>query len=137
MGQLADVATVFDVIRFGVEFYKLRQAVFAATRFVNEGAHTLAQLRMSNDGLIFSNYRQFLKTDAAPIADLEKRFGAAGDGMQYHHIIEGGSGAAANLVENSDNIVRIPAILHEAINALYATKSAKYGGLTLRDWLKG
>jgi hypothetical protein len=137
VGQLADVATVYDVIRFAREFYKLREAIAAATRFVNEGAHTLAQLRVSSEGLSFSSYGQFLKQDVEPSADLEKRFGSAGDGMQYHHIIEEGSGVASNLVENTDNIVRIPAILHEAINAIYATKSSKYGGLTLRDWLKG
>ena len=57
--------------------------------------------------------------------------------MQYHHIIEEGSRVTSNLVENTDNIVRIPAILHEAINARYATKSADYGGMALRDWLKG
>jgi hypothetical protein len=137
VGQLADVATVYDVIRFAREFYKLREAIAAATRFVNEGAHTLAQLRVSSEGLSFSSYGQFLKQDVEASADLEKRFGSAGDGMQYHHIIEEGSGVASNLVENTDNIVRIPAILHEAINAIYATKSSKYGGLTLRDWLKG
>jgi hypothetical protein len=137
VGQLADVATVYDVIRFAREFYKLREAIAAATRFVNEGAHTLAQLRVSSEGLSFSSYGQFLKQDVEASADLEKRFGSAGDGMQYHHIIEEGSGVASNLVENADNIVRIPAILHEAINAIYATKSSKYGGLTLRDWLKG
>ena len=134
IGPLADLATVYDVYRFAQDFVKLREAINAATRFVNEGAHTLAQLRMSNDRLVFSSYRQFLKIEA--VDDFEKRFGSAGDGMQYHHIIEEGSGVASNLVENTDNVVRIPAILHEAINARYATKSADYGGLTLREWLK-
>ena len=44
-------------------------------------------------------------------------FGAAGAGSQYHHIVtQGGLNAKkipAELLQNTDNIVRLPTLLHE------------------------
>jgi len=139
VGQLADIATVYDVIRFGRQFIKLRQAVLAATRFVNEGAHTLADLRVSQGFQRFKDYPAFLKIDHLLRIDddLEKRFGRAGDGMNYHHIIEQESGAPKAVTETTENIIRIPAILHEAINGEFQ-KPVKgiTGKLPLREWLR-
>ncbi|HTW33059.1 MAG TPA: hypothetical protein VMD53_00470 [Rhizomicrobium sp.] len=73
VGQLADAATVFDVIRFAKQFFELRKAVIAATRFVNEGAHTLADLRVSQEFQSFQNYPAFVKADAVANDDLKKR----------------------------------------------------------------
>jgi len=138
VGQLADIATVFDVIRFGKQFIELRQSVIAATRFVNEGAHTLADLRVSQDFQSFKDYAAFLKIDRVSRNDddLEKRFGRAGDGMNYHHIIERESGASKAVTETTENIVRIPAILHEAISGEFQKPVEESGGLPLREWLR-
>ncbi len=139
VGEVADLYAVYDVYRFVKEFAELRTAIKAATRFVNEGAHTLADLRVSAKSLTFPDYKAFVKVESvpAPEGDLEKRFGPAGDGMEYHHIVERSAGEAASVVESTDNIVRIPTILHEAISARYGKKIAESGNLSLRNWLKG
>lgn len=138
VGVVADLATVYDVYRFVREFSELRAAIKAATRFVNEGPHTLAQLRVSSESLTFPNYEAFLKVWDPAMAeiDFEKRFRAAGAGSAYHHIIEQSSGEALSITESTDNIVKIPAILHEEINARYAQNQARFGGRSLREWLK-
>jgi hypothetical protein len=138
VGQLADLATLYDVYRFAKQFIELRAAIKAATRFINEGAHTLANLRVSQQFARFDNYDALVKTGCCSLAgdDLEKRFGAAGDGMEYHHIIERTSGASKAVTETTENIIRIPAILHEAINGEYQKTFEWTKGLSLRDWLR-
>ena len=128
IGQLADLATVYDIYRFAKQFVELRAAIKAATRFVNEGAHTLADLRVSQEFQSFRNYPAFVKADTVANDDLEKRFGPAGDGMNYHHIIEQESGASEAVTETTENIVRIPAILHEAISGEYQKAVPEWGG---------
>lgn len=139
VGVLADLATVYDVYRFAREFVELRAAIKAATRFVNEGTHTLTDLRVSSESMSFNNFNAFVKVSDGTTeeSDLEKRFGPAGEGMQYHHIIERKAGVAASIVESTDNIVAIPTILHEELNARYSTKLARFGGKSLREWLQG
>jgi len=138
VGLIADVSTIYDIYRFAKEFAELRTEIKAATRFVNEGAHTLAQLRASQETMVFPDFPAFAKiTEIAPDEEeLEKRFGPAGPGMEWHHIIERGSGAATNMLESTDNIIRIPTILHEEITARFLRKEARFGGLSLRDWLR-
>ena len=136
IGELADLATVYDVYRFAKQFIELRADIRAATRFVDEGAHKLADLRVSQESQGFNNYDAFLKVGYVLPNDLEKRFGPAGDGMEYHHIIEQSSGASKAVTETTDNIVRIPTILHQAINAVYAKPAEESGNLSLREWLK-
>lgn len=138
VGVVADLATVYDVYRFVREFSELRAAIKAATRFVNEGTHTLAQLRVSSESLSFRNYEAFVKVWDAMLAqmDLEKRFGPARQGFEYHHIIERNSGEASSIIESTDNIVEIPTILHEEITARYTQSQARFGGQTLRQWLR-
>ena len=138
VGIIADISTVYDVYRFAKDMIELRQAIAAATKFTNEGAHTLAQLRMSPVSETFKDFAAFVKF--SPLATLsayiEKKYGPAGGGMEYHHLIERTSRAAGDIVEDSDDIVRIPTIFHEAINAIYQRKLPEYGGLSLRNWLK-
>jgi len=70
---------------------------------------------------------------------LEKRFGGAGDGYQYHHIVtQGGANDGsipAEQLQNTDNIVRIPTLLHEAVSGEYSR--IKQGtDLTVYEWLQ-
>jgi hypothetical protein len=138
VGLVADISTVYDVYRFVKEFAELRSAIKAATRFVNEGAHTLSDLRVSQKLEVFSNYRAFLKIDVDPNREreLEKRFGSAGDGMSYHHIVERSAGFPESVTETTENIVRIPDILHEAINGRYLQPVSETNRVPLRAWLR-
>ena len=85
VGLVADLSTVYDVYRFVREFAELRTEIKPATRFVNEGTHTLSDLRVSPDSLTFNNYDAFVKTwgETKLEIELEKRFGPAGDGMNF------------------------------------------------------
>jgi hypothetical protein len=70
---------------------------------------------------------------------LGKRFGAAGDGNQYHHIITQGGANEDNIppeqLQNTDNIIRLPTLLHEAVSAEYL--QPKEGtNMTVYQWLQ-
>lgn len=70
---------------------------------------------------------------------LAKRFGPAGDGQQYHHIVtQGGANSdniSAELLQNTDNIIRLPTILHEAVNAAYLDSSPD-PNMNMYQWLQ-
>lgn len=70
---------------------------------------------------------------------LEKRFGPAGDGQQYHHIVtQGGANQKlpAELLQNTDNIVRLPTLLHEEVNAEYMKPAEQNPSMSMYDWLQ-
>jgi hypothetical protein len=70
---------------------------------------------------------------------MAKRFGAAGDGCQYHHIVTQGGLNEKNIpakqLQNTDNIVRLPTLLHEAVNGVYQGKSP-VEGMNMYQWLQ-
>ena len=88
---------VADIARTVAEFRKLAVDATVALDFVKQGLHNLEDLQVSPDGYEqFSSYDQFYKNELSQEL-MAKRFGAAGDGHQYHHIVtQGGS--------NADNI---------------------------------
>ena len=57
----------------------------------------------------FPSYNSFKR------ADLAKVYGPAGDGYQYHHIVEQSAEGdiSASELNSTRNIVRIPKLLHE------------------------
>jgi RHS repeat-associated protein len=70
-----------------------------------------------------------------------KRFyGAAGDGLQWHHIVEQGGGRVARFgpeaIHNVENLVAIPDQIHRDISAFYSSKQEIAGGQVIRQWLK-
>jgi len=70
---------------------------------------------------------------------MTKMFGAAGDDYQYHHIVTQGGANADNIpaaqLQNTDNIIRLPTLLHEAVNGEYS--SIKDGtDMTWYEWLQ-
>lgn len=138
IGFVADIATVYDVYRFARDMIELRQAITAATKFANEGVHTLAQLRMSPVSEKFKDMRAFIKVFPfqSILISLEKKFGPAGDGMEYHHLIERNSRDVGDVAEDSDDIVRIPTIFHEAVTAAYRRNRPELGERSLREWLR-
>jgi hypothetical protein len=93
---------------------------------------------LSNGYEEFANYGDFVKGDLA-LEPVEKRFGAADDGYQYHHIVTQGGANAGNIpaeqLQNTDNIVRIPTLLHEAVTGEYS--SVKEGtNMTVYEWVQ-
>jgi hypothetical protein len=66
-----------------------------------------------------------------------QRKNPAGPGYEWHHIRERSFGSVQGWeVHSTENIVRVPVILHRRISATYSSKSESLGGLTVREWLK-
>jgi hypothetical protein len=134
----ADVMMVADIARTVVEFRKLAIDAAAALDFVNDGPRDLEDLQVSSSYEEFSSYDQFYKGELGPEL-LAKRFGPAGDGEQYHHIVTQGGANADNIspeqLQNTDNIIRLPTILHEAVDAEYL-KSSPDPNMNMYQWLQ-
>jgi hypothetical protein len=135
----AGISTAHDVLEMFQEYRAFRIAVKAVQEFVDRGPQTLKQLLVDSTPRSFKNFAALKKLDSIEelLAELQKFYGPAGEGMEYHHIIEQGSGLPADIVQNSDNVVRIPKILHEAINARYQQVVKESGNRSLREWLRG
>ncbi|MGN6186680.1 MAG: RHS repeat-associated core domain-containing protein [Thermoanaerobaculia bacterium] len=69
----------------------------------------------------------------------KRMFGAAGEGMQWHHIVEQTGPNAARFgpeaLHNSVNLVKLDAATHTKVSAYYSSKQSFTGGLTVREWL--
>lgn len=107
----------------------------AALQFVEHGPHELGDLLASTEDRSFDTYAAFRKID------LEKVYGSAGEGQDWHHIVEQGRNAGAitiSLLQSTKNIVRIPRLLHEELNSFYATKQ-QIGNESFvpREYLRG
>ena len=137
IGLAADAATLIDMANTIAELKKLKIDADAAIEFVKHGPYSLEELQVSSDYEEFSSYGDFLK-DAAYIALLLKRFGGAGSGNQYHHIVTQG-GANTKMppeqLQNTDNVIPLPTLLHEAVNGEYSSFDDDKG-MTLYQWLQ-
>jgi hypothetical protein len=137
---VGEVTAMIEGVRTIVEFRQLTIDVEAAFQFIKDEPRTLEQLQVSSGGYEeFSSYDQFRKLD--PIQhELMKRFGPAGDSYEYHHIVaQGGENGKIpqQQLQNTDNIIRIPTLLHEAVTAEYYSRRAPDGsGMTLYEWLQ-
>jgi len=89
-------------------------------------------LRADTEDKSFPSYDAFKKVDLA------KFYGPAGDGYEYHHIVEQSAEGdiPASDLNSTGNIVRIPKLLHEEINSVYGTKDTETR-ISLRDQLAG
>jgi len=76
----------------------------------------------------FSSYQKFRKT-----------YGKAGDGMEWHHIVEQRkaniSRFGAERIHNIDNMIALPVDVHRKISGHYSSKISEYSNLRVRDWL--
>ena len=134
----ADVLMAADIARTVAEFRKLAIDAAAALDFVKDGPHSLEDLQVSSNGYEqFSSYDQFYKGGLTHEL-LAKWFGPAGDGQQYHHIVTQGGANADNIppeqLQNTDNIIRLPTLLHEAVNAAYLDSSPD-PNMNMYQWL--
>jgi hypothetical protein len=71
---------------------------------------------------------------------LSKRFGPAGDGYQYHHIVTQGGMNATKIppaqLQNTDNVIRLPTLVHEAVSAEYLKPAPADETKTLYEWVQ-
>jgi hypothetical protein len=110
IGLAADAATLIDMANTIAELKKLKIDADAAIEFVKHGPYSLEV----------------------------KRFGGAGSGNQYHHIVtQGGANTKipAEQLQNTDNVIPLPTLLHEAVNADYSSRW-KDTTMTKYEWLQ-
>jgi hypothetical protein len=135
----ADVAMAATIAQTVSEYRQLAIDAAVAFDFAKTGPHSLEDLQVSSSGFEqFSSYDQFLKRELS-LGSLAKWFGSAGDGSQYHHIVTQGGANADNIapeqLQNTDNIVIIPALLHEVVNDEYLGPSPD-PNMNLYQWLQ-
>lgn len=134
----ADAAMALDIVNIVSEYWKLATDTAAALDFAQKGPQSLEDLQVSNAYQEFADYDAFVKTELV-LAIIEKRFGGAGAGYQYHHIVTQGGTNATNIpaeqIQNTDNIIRLPTLLHEAVNAAYLEKSP-VPNMNMYQWLQ-
>jgi hypothetical protein len=139
LGEAADIAMVAQLAETFSEFQQLDTDTKAALDFLANGPYSLEDLRVSPASESFSSFQEF-KKGLSFLEYLLKRFGAAGDGYDYHHIVEqGGTNAdafATQDLQSTNNIVRIPTLLHEAINSVYSVNSAQNPDITFREQIR-
>jgi hypothetical protein len=138
IGLVANAATLIDMANTIAELKKLKMAADAAIEFVKHGPYSLEELQVSADYEEFSSYGDFVK-DALYIALVTKRFGGAGSGNQYHHIVTQRGANETKIpqekLQNTDNVIPLPTLLHEAVNGEYSRFDDDLG-MTIYQWVQ-
>lgn len=115
IGEVSDVAILGELLRRAGQNRQLRIDTQAAFDFYKTGPHTLAELNAAADA-------------------------ASEPGYDDHHIVTQGGKNGQNipqeLLQSPENIVRIPTILHEGINAEYFKASEVDPSMTVYQWLQ-
>jgi len=114
----ADIAMMADVASMAMEFAILKRDTDAALEFVKNGPYELEELLVDKQERSFASFDELKKIDFA------KFYGSAGDGWEYHHIVEQNKEGTipAREINSSRNVIRIPRLLHEEITGEYARK---------------
>lgn len=115
VGEVADVAMLGELLTIAGENRQLRVLGQAATDFIKTGPHTLEDLQAAAAG-------------------------PSEPGYDDHHIVTQGGRNAKNipddLLRQPDNIVRVPTLFHELINAEYSRASKVAPDMTVYQWLQ-
>jgi hypothetical protein len=141
LDAIADAMLAVDAVNLAMEWEKLKIERQAAFDFIKKAPYTLDELRVRSP----FGYEEFFSYDMFTKITLEneylsKRFGPAGAGYQYHHIVTQGGGNATKIppaqLQNTDNIVRLPTLILEAVSARYAEKAKQDSTKTLYQWVQ-
>lgn len=75
------------------------------------------------------------------LEELQRAVATPKKGYDIHHIVERTSaeqdGFPRSVIDDPDNLVRIPRFKHWEINGWYGRPSESYGGLSPREYLRG
>ncbi len=135
----ADAAMAATIARTISEYGQLAIDAAAALDFVKQAPYSLEDLQVSPSYEEFSSYIDFVKRHLNPDL-MAKMFGSAGDGNQYHHIVTQGGlnedNISPQLLQNTDNIIILPTLLHEMVSDEYLQPAPDNSGRTLYQWLQ-
>ena len=124
---LSGAASLADAIKLGADAAADAADTEAGIAFAEKGPQALEDLQMSGQTETFPSYSSFQKSD------LEKRFGAAGKGYEYHHIVEQGALGpdgvpfSAEELNSTENVIRIPRLFHEEVTSFFARRGIVEG----------
>lgn len=135
---IVSIKAAADLAQIAIELGNDEKEINQALDFVKNGPYTLEQLQVSGNGDTFSSFDDFKKL--SPLELLLRAYGAAGDGNEWHHIVEQGGDNATNFaaeqLQNTGNIAKLPGPIHDLVTAEYA-KEYDESGKTVRQWLSG
>jgi hypothetical protein len=131
------IEALVELGRIAIELGNDEDEINKAIDFVKHGPYTLDQLRVDQNDKEFSSFNAFKKTSLAEL--LQKEYGSAGDGKEYHHIVEQGGANEDNFtaeeLHSTKNIVPLPDPIHDLVSAEYSKEYEKTG-ITVRQWLQ-
>ena len=134
----ADAAMALDIVHVVSEYWKLATNTAAALDFVQKGPQNLEDLQVSDEYEEFADYNAFVKAELVT-AIMEKRFGGAGAGLSVSSHRDARWGKHDKIppeqLQNTDNIIRLPTLLHEAVNAAYLDNSPD-PNMNMYQWLQ-
>ena len=127
-GVFLDVADAANAVLYGLEGDYLNAGLSAAAMLPVLGNVATAG-KYANKG--FKTFNKF-----------KKEFGTAGEGMNWHHIVEQTPSNiqrfGPEMIHNTNNLIRIPGgkgSIHARISGHYSSKPRDLNGLTVRQWL--
>lgn len=72
---------------------------------------------------------------------MKKVLGSAGEGNQWHHIVEqcqvGKTGLSPQMIQSTNNIIAVNNTIHGKISGFYSSIQPFTNGMTVRNWLAG
>ena len=132
--------TLYELAQTAIDLGNDQKEVEATVAFIENGPYTLDELRASPEQASFSSYDAFLKLANGAALAWVKQYGRAGNGLEYHHIVTQGRDNATQipveLLQSTDNIIKLPAIVHELVHQKYSEKSIEDPSLSVFDWLQ-
>ena len=98
---------------------------------LNQGYHLKETLK--SEHILPSGFKSF--------EDFKKVYGRAGDGMEWHHIVEQRDANIKQFgpekIHNIDNMIALPADVHRKISGHYSSIQPESEHMRVRDWLNG
>jgi len=125
--EIGDALAIEQMGEIAAETAEIKVESEAALDFVKKGPWDLEDLYAGKKPENFDTFAAFKKISEVERNDVEKRYGDAKPGYEYHHIVEqGANGRTFSLRElnSTENIVEIPRLIHEEINSELATFKA-------------
>lgn len=128
-----------DLYDLTKQYDDLQRESEIAAKFLEAGPHPISELQATAQDESFPSFNAFKKIEPLTPAELEKRFGSAGEGMEWHHIVEQGPNGGVlddRDLQSTRNIVKIPKSLHEIITSDTARPDVAIG-MSPRNSLRG
>jgi hypothetical protein len=139
-------AAAAGVSRFGINLANVGQvsavAVVGGTIVISLPATAVAVVAQGMGGGAAAGVSPVGFRSWGSFSGLKSALGSAGEGKQWHHIVEQTEGNVQRFgphaLHNTENVIAIDEGVHRQISAYYSSKDPRFtGGLTVRQWLSG